>query len=237
MRLKVLLLSLLAVLAAGSAMSTTASATGTKGPFWHVNGAKLSIGVQEAYQAKGHLVLDGNLLGQAIEIECQFASKGTIDNNQAQGKALSTTEFNQCRLVKPVVSGCVVTVKQPETRSELAWSGKVGEEGQKMVLLFAPQKGNIFTAITLEKCGVLNSKSTVETNASQGWGTAAFTTPENAEALEGELKWVKPNITAAHHQGMNVTVGLKFAGAPAELQSKEVVVTLHSGKKFGAFEE
>jgi len=231
-------LSLLAVLAAGSAMSTTASAA-SKGPFWHVNNAKLALGVQEAFTAKGHLVLDGILLKEKVEIECQLKGTGSIDNNQAQGKAQTLTEFVECILVKPQIAGCVVTVTSPETRSELAYKGKEGEAGQKMVLLFAPKKGNIFSEINLvEKCGVLNKKGNkVETNAAQGWGTAALLSPEGSEALAGELIWQKPNITEAHHQGVNVSVGLKFANEPAQLQSKLVKVTLNSGHTFGAFEE
>lgn len=237
LRTKLLFLSLLAVFAASAIASSGASAA-SKGPFWHVAGAKMAIGASEQFKVTGHLVLDGTLLKEPIEIECQVSGTGTISNNQAQGKAAATIEFIQCKLLKPVISGCVVKVENANVRAELAYKGKEGEAGQKMVLLFAPKETNIFTKISLEKCGVLTSAGNkVETNENQGWGTAAEGEPEGAEALIGKLKWVKPNITTAHHQGTNVNVGLKFAGAAAELQSKEIAVSLTKKSMFGAFEE
>jgi hypothetical protein len=176
------MLGLLAVMLAGSVMASTAFA----GPFWYHrpigevtgNGVKITSQTPENYAGTGgEQTFKGKIGTTEFEIFSKSTQvKGAIFNNALQGQIKLELVFNQPTLLKPVISGCTVTVGQKnivQVKGHLMWkwNGETKQleeqkqESQVPDLVFTPsevERGattlpkGAFTTITFgSTCGAL----------------------------------------------------------------------------------
>lgn len=148
-RFKVLLLSLLAVMAVGSVASTVASAA-LEGPWWrHPEGGKqVKWKLNEEHEVKsineGGFQLKSIIAGSPATIQCNSAKdKGNIWNGLHQGEDNTEVTWGECSLLEPCkVTG--VTVGETKAFTELMWkyrgeAKELTEVGQQKIYdTFAP---------------------------------------------------------------------------------------------------
>jgi len=186
-RVRALVLGLLAVMLAGSVMAATASAEA--GPFWHHRafqgtgaGLKIEPKAPENFSGEGGEQILKGLIG-ITEFEIVSKSlqvKGAIFNNPNQGQIKLEIVYNQPKLLRPEISGCVVTVGAKnivQVKGHLMWkwngtTQQLNEQPQRQqkwdigFTAIEPQqqesaetqilKEGTFTTITFTSCGVLN---------------------------------------------------------------------------------
>jgi hypothetical protein len=153
-KLKIILVSLLAVFTLAVAASTASAAE----PSWHVNGTKVAAGAKFTI-ALGAAVAAGNHLtydhGEA-ELSCTGVDieSGWIEGEKAGGA--EHVELTGCTVNKPahcaLAGGKLVT---PEMRAELL-------SGEPARVTFKPLHGTVFSEIKLENSGgtcALNGKT------------------------------------------------------------------------------
>jgi hypothetical protein len=207
-RMKLIIVSILIVLAASAVASASVSAL-----HWRFQGARLpegqrlnvmSVGGISIFKTKAH--------GIKIEKECKKElDKGWIENPVGGGNGvdLVTSEFEECEVLKPAGLGC--TVKEPiviKANTELVTIG--GAIWDK----FTPDPaGEPFVVLILENCtgsaAVLNGSYNLEgkTNGKveNSTSTLKFSATENdeltfageSETFEGEVE-----TTTASEAGM-----------------------------------
>ena len=223
--------------------ASTASATG--GPFWHVNGTKLSKETKQLnLQAKGNAVLNGKVSLLAAVIECSVSSgEGTtIEGNGAQkpGQGKGKLKFTSCT-TKIAANSTNCKVQEPITTNQskarlVTFPGAQTKYG----VLFEPQQENTFVSITFEnqgtnKCPVAGKPFAVSGKA------AAEIIPKEQESQEGLL--VFPGTPIAKvlwfgneqtKQPEEVPVKLELGGEEAKF-SAVYAAKLATGEPFGVF--
>jgi len=245
-RLRIALLSLVAVFAVNMFVAAVASA---EGPFWHVGGEKLKQGSKGIkLQSKGELILKGELSSKPTNIKVVITclnstSNGTIDGQgpTKQGQDKGTVTYTQCSVVtEPEFKGC--TVVEPITTNQLKshLAEAVVQQKMQIVDLFEPspnpqleQKGETpsFVTIHLTKCGLAEGLWPVKGSV------VAQLAPQEEEGQEGSLYFPKEPILKINHEGQQeVKVGLTFNGLPATFTGF-YGARLQSGEKWGVFRQ
>jgi hypothetical protein len=155
-RVKILVLSLLAVCAVSSVVVATASAA-LQGPWYRHPEAKGSqkqikypYNEEQPFVAEneGAFTLKGKILGTRVVISCaKAASSGNIWDGLQQGEDNAKVEFTECTISEAVLcKGAKVLVSPAEVYSELQWKyagtqKELTEVGQQKIYdVFAPTK-------------------------------------------------------------------------------------------------
>jgi hypothetical protein len=257
-RIRLILLTLFAVLAVSSVAASGAFADDGDEYAWHTGAGGVHLKKTESKKIVGKLmagtalVLEGTVGATAVEIECKkiTTSAANIKGNEGAktaGTDEATIAFEECKLVGSPL--CTITVANAEVNSEIVEIKSRAKEdevppgtetGLDLVgILFTP-KGTNFTTITSQgaECAIKFTERPVTGN------TVAEVSPEEVLSKVVKLIWKDSNnVTCIHkvgHAEANGTcgtagaVGLKFAGNAAELIGT-VEVELQSGEVFNAF--
>lgn len=168
-RIKVLLVSLLAVFAVSSVVAASASAA-LEGPWYkQVKGKQIKLERNKEQPIKseneGSFKLKGKLVGSAVVIECATAkSTGNIWNGLLQGEDNATVEFGTCTIGKAIVCvGAPVEVTPSKVFSELQWkyagnTNELKEVGQQKIYnVFAPTAEPVAGKATFTKVNILKA--------------------------------------------------------------------------------
>ncbi len=157
-RLGRVMAALLAVFALGAVAVASAQAAPTEGPFWKVNGKRLSANetkeiTEKAYEGtKNPIKLEAELLGIKAKIECKLASvaKGSYLSGGAPATSRTVAEFADCETVN-FGSGCKVAepIKTEPIRSELVYNDEAKTVGEKILVEAEPEAGTEAKLVTL----------------------------------------------------------------------------------------
>lgn len=180
MRFKTLNFALLAILALGAVVASSAMATATESNgFWYIEGAKLESGVEHAMNLschnEGNFVLTSTvgknntpLKLNATGISCP---EGLIFNEGSKAKATGKIKFSGVTVVEP--AGCSVAGGAVETE---ALKAQVYMEGTKALVRFAPSTGTQFAEVEITGCaiaGAYPTKGVVFGEAANATGVSA----------------------------------------------------------------
>jgi hypothetical protein len=194
-RLRLVLLSLLVVSAFGAMASASASAAELPGagPWWHVNGVKLSEGVKKETTGKfgKSLTIYSKLGTEPTMWQCTTGNvtAGSIDNGKEFGEYHGKLEPVGCRVFTKSgeeyreVIGCAVTARAIEVKGSL-WYHETSakEETSKIQLLLEPASGtNLIVFVAGKGCSWLTGEWAVTGDV------AAEAKPENGEEAVGRL--------------------------------------------------
>ncbi len=278
-RLRMMFVSLLAVLAVGSIVASAASGA-IQGPWWK----KLEGGKQVKIEPKPHLQIKGvnegafllksKILSTPVNLECRSVkSTGSVWNGPNTGRDEAEVKWNECFIASTtsVCKGFPIEVEPNKVRTELMWKyqgnvSELNEAGgtQKIYDAFSPttaieefEPGKfraLFTTVKVPKevegikCS-LNGEFPVYARGKRFsgwkdqegtaheviWGTAALVEPQNEDKKIGTLKWVLPNVTKLHVEGVEEEAVLKLGLEPAELQGTIKVGAEDGLTEFGAW--
>jgi hypothetical protein len=231
-RLRIALLSLVAVFAVNMLAAEVASA---EGPYWYVGGTKLVQGSKGIkLQSKGPLVLKSEVPGTTtkVEISCgRSTADGTIDGQgatrQGQGKGIVT--YEQCKVTLNPSGACGVEqpIKTNQLKSHLV--REVFQGGEQNGELFEPstsQQTTGFVKIHLINCGILGGVYEVKGSV------VADIVPSEVESQEGTLHFPEPRITEVKHEGQIVEPKL-LLGTKEATFTGQYGTRLQSGENFG----
>jgi hypothetical protein len=194
-RLGRLAAAFLAVFALGAVAVASAQAGPTEGPFWKVNGKRLSanetreVTVKAFEGTKNPLTLEAELLGIKAKIECKLASvaKGSFLAGGAPATSRGVAEFSDCTVVNNG-EGCKVNepVKTEPGRSELVYNDEAKTVGEKILVEADPEAGTEAKYVTVHfegaKCVVK------ETEIGKGLALGeAFTDPTTDGGKEEQV--------------------------------------------------
>jgi hypothetical protein len=248
-RLRVLLLSLLAVFAVSGIATATASAKRT----WWYNNAQLAIGVQKEITAETkagtEFTLEGTVLGSKTIIKCKKItlthSNGTLANGLIEniagptGRDKEKVTFTECTVN---VAGCTVTaVKAPPGTEEGETALAEDSTKTKIYDVFKPNANKVFATITFSgaSCivaGTFNVTTPLGiTKEDEGGVAEEIVEPETC--LEShESVFPKPMIKEViNWKGEAAKVGeLKFAGNEAKFFGNAITKSLPAGSCFDA---
>jgi hypothetical protein len=231
LKVRVVLLALVAVFVASAAASAVAQAQ--TGPVWHVNGSKLEAGKTKAITDKNvagkEAKLKGTIAGAEVVILCKTVKSSGILIGGSPGKDEETIEFSNCKVEGQ--ENCVVTVANTVAQSELDHSPT------KMLTDFKTP-GN-FTTITIKSgektCLSTVSNAPVKVASGDTYGLACENEPEGTEAEVNILSCPETAIKTVEQNGKTAGVGLEFDGKPA-IFSDKAEVELVTKEKFGVFQ-
>lgn len=225
-RLRILLVSLLAVFAFSAVAVAQASAIEF---VWKAGGKTLESGEKElSSKAKTSQVLKTSVAGVKVEITCkEVATPGGKIIGGKPGTSSETVEYKGCTVQKP--SGCKIKEEKITTKplkDEIVEG--VGASAGKVLILFTPKEGETFAEPKLEGgflCFSLAVKGSV----------LAEGNPQKEEATTDTLKF-EPAEGKKYKssKGEEKSAGLTVSGNAAT-NSGEVETKLVSGEKFGAF--
>jgi hypothetical protein len=238
LKVRVVILALVAVLIASTSASAVAQAA--KGPVWHVNERVLETKEADAITAglaEGNVAVFGiTIAGTNVTFICKtvMSSGELVGGNPGKGE--EEIRF-QCELEDS--PKCEVNVAPAHALSELDHT--VG--GSKILVDFYPEKGKTFTTITIknkgtETCDFKISAGEVKMAIGAGYGIACETSPEEKEVEVNVLKCPETTIKAVEQgeQGESkVAVGLEFQGQPATF-SAAIDIKQVSRLPFGPFQ-
>ncbi|HEY7830208.1 MAG TPA: hypothetical protein VIC06_06545 [Solirubrobacteraceae bacterium] len=183
------------------------------GPYWHVNGAKLTQGEKQVkVQPKGNLVFKGKIVALPFTMECAYSSgdNGAIEGNgNSQGQGKGEANLSECKSTS--ISKCAVeeSVFTNQFKTHLVtFSG-----GQsKYAILLEPQQGTTLATITL----INGSEKCVAAGEFPVTGSvAAEITPKEIETGEGQLNFPSTPITTVSLEGVERKISLTLGGAAA----------------------
>jgi hypothetical protein len=249
-RARAMLLSLLALLLVGSFAASTANAEG--GPFWHERpeGGKgegtLLTGEEgpDGQGSGGVQTLTGEVAGTPIEIQAKEQQvKIQLYNTPDQAQAKIWLKYHEPKLVKPVLSGCVVEIGKG---NEVKVFGHQGWKwnGEKKQLEEKPQKEQrvdwIFTPTELAQGATELPKGTFTTISLKGTGCGALVgtfnvtgsttgepTPNTLETWSKEQTTKYPGPPKQHFWNGKAFIGVEpalvFAGNPAVLKGEDKI--------------
>jgi hypothetical protein len=231
-KLKVALLSTLALLAISGIATTAAMAAG---PYWHLGGARLEKGSWPASVAKaGETELKAKVLDIPFTITC---GASTVEGAEITGNGTSqgldsakSIAFEECTIATP--KGCAVPqpIKTVAVKSRLVMydSRKIGD-------LFEPTKGTEFVTIAFENAkGAECPLDKTEFNVTGS--IAAEVKPEEKETKVGELAFPATPIKQIKEEGGTpTTIGLEVGSGNAANFSGKFAVELAVDETFGVF--
>jgi hypothetical protein len=204
-------------------------------PKWNVNGAQLKQGVKQIkLQLKGKAVLKSEVSNIKLTLECNTgAAEGAAieGNGNGQGQDKGRITFEQCQLSEPTNCKVEEPIKTVQTKSYLATTS--GRQ-QKIVDVFEPQQGTIFTELKFKTEGGCLIPKPDPVRGS----VAAEVLPVEAEGQEGLLNFPATPITTILFEEQEKTIGLKLgseeAGKPATFAAA-FGTRLNEGGTFGTF--
>jgi hypothetical protein len=227
-KMRVALMGAMALLVVSGFAASTASALG---PYWHVNGVKLTTQSKAInLQLKGVAKLSVSNLALVIECKASSSEGATIEGNGTkQGKDKGKIKYTECKnnqkeceVVEPITTN--------ETKSYL---GQL--KSGAIVDVFEPTVGKVFVEIQIK--GVGSCPTLVKGKFPVDGSVAAEVKPENKEVKEGDLQFTEPAIKTIKHEGTPTAVGLTFGGATNEATfSAGYGAQLESGEVFGVTE-
>jgi hypothetical protein len=237
-RVRLMLLSLVAVLSVGALTASAASAINFE---WRVEGKKLEAGSTKAITSSSDgkvSVLKGTAGGAAIELlstEISVKSGANIKGG-IPGTSLEQVVFSGITVDKSPkceVSGKTVTTV-PLT-DEIVEGASKGTGNGEVDILFKPEgtANEIFAQVTfVSKAG---ETCTINGQTFNATGLVlALALPQGTEAVNGDLDYEANTKEYKNSKGQVNTAGLVFANNPATLTGL-TLVTLEKGEKYGAF--
>jgi hypothetical protein len=237
-RLRLVLLSLVAVLSVGAMLASLASAA-IKFE-WKVGGEVLGAGESREFTTTTdgkRLVIKGSLLGVAAELlSSEFSVEpGAKIVGGKPGTNEEITIFKGVTIDKPTNCG-VESEGSPlgTVRTNLLHIEIVESEGtHEPVLLIAPKTGTTFVQLLLlNNGGTCGGVGTILANVN---GTfLAVPLPALTEALSGDVDFEAPNSNFLLSNGTLDKAGLVFGGAAATLTGL-ILAILKTDEKFGPF--
>lgn len=238
----------LAALAALALSAITATAAEAKeGPFWRIEKTRLAAGGKANITGKAgtNFVLENKTSG--VVITCT----GLHLKHEKQAVLLGSTGANFGSSEEEVLfEGCVVTgngtpcevekkyIKTFPVTNKLDFETKELKEGEKLLVLFQPVKGNLFSTIKFVGAGCKLKEGTVEGSvAGEAWqGKKAVTKGAETEAVINEVNFPKAQIKVAWLEEAGVKKEVKpkltFAGTAATLEGRSEI-ELESKEKWG----
>lgn len=146
-RLRLVFLSLMAVLVVSAATSASASAT----EFFNKGGTAIS-GVLLVDSLGGQQVLTGVAGGQEVEIVCHHLDNhGTIENVNGMGLGLLLLLYLTCLVPKPASSNCLILGPEMNIHVPHVHVLTTGTAAVPLVEV-KPALGTVFVNILFEKC-------------------------------------------------------------------------------------
>jgi hypothetical protein len=220
-RIRLILLSMLAVLAFSAVAASTASAHRV----WSFEGKVLPTGEKKPLKLV-KVVKEFQLKAGTETIACKTVElkEGTIENILVGGKGPTgrdkgTVLFKECRNVgKPACVVANVEVLGKETALVENTKAAQEKEGLKIYDLFTPEKWTEEKPAEINKFAVIKQTGTgcVATTSVEGNGVAAEISPEGESATK-TLKFPCPPITEViNWKGATVKLTLKAFGVKAE---------------------
>jgi hypothetical protein len=238
-RMKILLSSLLVVLALGLVASAVASAE-LNGPWWRhpEQGKQVKFPQNQPKQVKGINAGGFEVKTENVAIFCGEALlEGSIWNGAHQGQDQAKLQLLKCRVTRPVPCEFTpVKISQIKVYTELMWKyqgipTELIEPGgqQKIYDAFAPTvqpnkegRAPLATIAVPPGCFVPEQltlwakgspaqyEDSQQVNHSIVWGTAAEVSPQNQDSQALILKWADPNVRFLHHQEKPVAAELQL---------------------------
>lgn len=216
------------------------------GPFWHVNGSKLSQGSKGVkLQNKGPLSLSAEVIAKpeniSFTVTCKNStSNGTVDGQGAakQGQGKGSVTYEQCKVEDKASLACKVAepIKTNQLKAHLAYAAVKGDE--QIVELYepapSPQTGEkIFTTLILSSTSGSSCTAIAGSYKIHGAVVGQIMSQEG-EAHEGLVSFPEQPITLVVHEGEAVEAGL-FAGTVPAKFIGSYGARLQNGEPFGAF--
>jgi hypothetical protein len=253
-KVRLMLLGVMAVFVVSVAVSSSALALPTAGPFWQVNGTKLAVGISKNITNKGgETTLYSTINRVRLKITCkEVTSIGAISNSASHGESQETIEFKkECKLFilnskqeYVLQTGChiVEPLRFIQASDDLWYHTRVNnqrsgatERTSSEQVRFTPKGTQIFITleITEEPECVFPGKFTVEGSV------AGEIKPEQTEVVKGEI--VFPSEQQKHlwrptsSQIEETQPLLIFAKEEARLEGR-ATVELESKERFGTIE-
>jgi hypothetical protein len=245
-RVRLVLLSLMAVLSVGALLASSASAAINFE--WKVGGSPLAAGAQRTFEVNN----DGKVfdlkgsVGGALALLLSTKVKvtpGALIFGGKPGTNQEVVEFESVTVDNPtgcvaetgeVTSPVVGNVTTHALKTEIVEGQSGGRGNGEPLILFTPKEGTTFTGILFlnkgaEKCNVAGALGKV-TGSILG-----LPLPQKTEVVDGNLVFeavTKEYLVAAG--GAIQKAGLTFAGSAATLSGLTLVI-LTSKEAFGAF--
>jgi hypothetical protein len=232
-------LAVLGALALFIVSGISASAASASGPFWHVNGAKLSTGARQIkLQSKGPLFLKQ---AATLEIECKnsISEGATIEGNQEkQGQGKGRTLYSSCTVPFPTGEVCEVgnevsnrgQIKTNQIKAYLANAGQTGD-----VEVFEPTQGGVFATFLLENAP--GKKCTLKGEVGVAGGAVAEVQPVGVNGQEGLISFPSTAIKVVKHEGVETIVpSLKTVGIVGTFSGVYAARLATFPETFGVFE-
>jgi hypothetical protein len=162
-KIRLVLLSLLAVLAMSAVASASASAV--MPAFTHPDGSLITGSLKVLSTHLGTSVLKMTVAGVAMEIQCTgFHGTGTLENSATKGDGLglALVHYLECSVTAPAGQGCLVQNHLVHVHSHvlLLLSATPGLYNAD----FTPESGATFASITIEKCTNTGLNNTFKVN-------------------------------------------------------------------------
>jgi hypothetical protein len=221
---RIALLGALALIVASGVFASQASAAG---PYWHVNGTKLTQGTRQLkLQIKGVFIQKANIGGSSLTAECHtsLAEGAAIEGNgSSQGQDKGRLIFSQCKLSVPECK-IVDPLTTAQTKSHLV---TVKNAQTKYADLFEPAQGTTFLTYTISGCPLLAGKYSVA-------GSVAAFVPTEIEGQEGLINFPEAPISLVTLEQEEKKVGLRL-GAEEYKIAGTYGARLDNGEKFGIF--
>jgi hypothetical protein len=236
-RVRLMLLSLVAVLSVGALTAASASAINFE---WRVEGKKLEAGSTKAItsNADGKRSVFKAAAGTGIEFlstEISVLSGANIKGG-IPGTSLEQLVFSGVTVDKP--ARCEASGKTVQTvplTDEIVEGASKGVGNGEVDILFRPESttNEIFVSITYvnkgsEECSVKNQSFPVSGLI------LALALPKGAEAVNGDLDYEANTKEYRNSKGEFKTAGLVFGGMPVTLTGL-ALVTPEKGERYGAF--
>lgn len=245
-KVRLVLLTLLAVLSVGVLVASSASAAITFQ--WKVGGSLLKGGQSRTFtaEADGHVFdLSGKVSGLAVLLlsnKLKVKAGAQIFGGQP-GTNEETLEFESVVVDSPFPGKCVAeslpnpvvgNVSTLPLKTEIVEAEPSGKGNGEALVLFTPKSGTTFTEIRFLNKGT----ETCPLNLVEGPVTgSALALPLPSTSTEVELGVLDSEATTKEYKsfgGPGGKAGLVFAGSAATLAGLSLVV-LTSKEKFGAF--
>jgi hypothetical protein len=238
-RVRLMLLSLVAVLSVGALTASAASAINFE---WRVEGKKLEAGSSKTITSStdGKLsVLKGSVGGATVELlstEISVLSGANIKGG-IPGTSLEQVVFSGITVDKsPKCEVSGKTVQTVPITDEIVEGASAGKGNGQVDILFRPESTTnkeTFAPVTFvnkgtEECAVKNQTFNVTGLI------LALSLPEGAEAVNGDLDYEANTKEYRNSKNEFKTAGLQLNSLAATLTGL-TLVTLEKGEKYGAF--
>ncbi len=227
---RVALLGALGLLLVGGISASTALASG---PYWHVNGVKLTQGTKQLkLQNKGIYIQNVKIAETNLVTECArgISEGATIEGNGVNaGQGKGRLVFTQCKISTP--HSCKIA-EPITTRQSKAHLVTFKGAQSKYALLFEPQQGTVFSTYVITK--IPGETCIIEGTYTVEGRVAAELVPKEAESQEGLVYFPSPPISTVFIGQEETKIGLKLFGGEFAI-SGAFGARLATNERFGVF--